>query len=213
MSAQDFEAWSQQDNYQESDRQAEVFTEKKPVPDCELTSANDTDTSTRETRKTRRCLSKRDFIQTLECAYRDKGGIVFVANVESLEGIDPAFLRPGRFDRVIHVGKATHAMAEQLFMQFYSKLAGDSAAPYHGTDVRSCSKSWASGIVDGAFSLADLVGMLSMHRFDPEGAARAMPSWLRDKKGAEVKSEVIAERSTSDCTTIVLDCKRVWSRN
>lgn len=120
--------------------------------------------------------------KALACTLRPQlAGIVFIMTVESLEGVDKSFLQPGKIDRVVHVSKATREMAEQLFQQFYIKLTDDIETAYDETKVARWSKEWAACIQDGVFSLADLKGMLLLHRFDPEEAVRSMPGWVSRK--------------------------------
>jgi len=120
--------------------------------------------------------------KVLECSLLPQSaGVVFIMTVKSLEGVDKSFLQPGKIDRVIHVSKATRGMAEQLFQQFYVKLPDDIKTEYDENKVAGWSKEWAGFIQDGVFSLADLKGMLLLHRFDPEEAVRSMPGWIASK--------------------------------
>lgn len=74
-------------------------------------------------------------------------------------------------------------MAQELFKQTFAiDPLEKETLPYDEAKLATLSQEWGEGVMDGEFSLTELLGMLGKHRKDPEAAVRAMPGWLATKR-------------------------------
>lgn len=203
ISLQDFEAWQNEDLENSSSGGVALFAGRNN--DLTSTSTSNSQPTLRDTggrlstnnsntynlegvqrynatNEPERRVTREGLQKFLECAENPAaGGLIFVMTAQNVAGVDPRLLRPGRLDRVIHLGKVTREMAEKLFQQFYAKVEGDIKTEYDEAKVEGWSKEWAKSIPDELFTLADLKGMLIIYRIDPEGAVKNMNEWLASK--------------------------------
>ncbi|KAG5188914.1 P-loop containing nucleoside triphosphate hydrolase protein [Tribonema minus] len=82
------------------------------------------------------------------------GNVVVLAATNSPESIDPAFLRPGRFDEVIYAGLPT-AAARRAMLEAARAAAAAAGAPWHGGVDAAAVARRAHG-----FSGADVAGLV-----------------------------------------------------
>jgi hypothetical protein len=100
-------------------------------------------------------------------------GYILIATTNHLDRIDPAFLRPGRIDRVIDFNLATPDQAAAMFRWFFRDLVAD-------PKLQELANSFADSIEPDTVSPAQIQEYLLRHRFDPASAARGMqidPTW------------------------------------
>ena len=90
-------------------------------------------------------------------------GLLVWMTTNHLEKLDPALIRPGRIDRLIEFGPATHDQIRQMFQAFFP---GAHAAP----DLDHLARRWAARGV----SMAEVQRHLLLHKDDPLAALESV---------------------------------------
>ncbi|KAK4508163.1 hypothetical protein PRZ48_001901 [Zasmidium cellare] len=106
-------------------------------------------------------------------------GRVLVMTSNSPDNLDAAMLRPGRVDKKILFGNASHEVVEQLFLHIYAEAPGEktekSAAPEH--DLPALARQFARSIPEDKLSPAEIQNYLLNKREDPMAAIDSAASW------------------------------------
>ena len=145
-------------------------------------------------------------------------GRILIMTTNHVERLDPALIRPGRIDYIVHFQNITTKSAEQMFRSFYSTqdLEMSESQPvkdYVKRKLSSCNYpssekelarlavSFASKIPSGEFSPAQLQGYLLMHKYRPDKAINNVCSWVQYEREEKTKKE--QEKAKSKATDVV----------
>eukprot|EP00468_Gymnochlora_sp_CCMP2014_P004147 CAMPEP_0167746918 /NCGR_PEP_ID=MMETSP0110_2-20121227/3981_1 /TAXON_ID=629695 /ORGANISM="Gymnochlora sp., Strain CCMP2014" /LENGTH=483 /DNA_ID=CAMNT_0007631739 /DNA_START=44 /DNA_END=1492 /DNA_ORIENTATION=+ len=124
-------------------------------------------------------------LNTLDGVSASEERICFMTT-NHIELLDPALMRPGRIDKVYHLGDATDNQAHRLFMKFYTHTTQESElSPSDGLeldvqDIDHLSQEWTRSISELKIrpSMAELQGHLLRFKEDPESAVNKVVSEL-----------------------------------
>ncbi|ELR12161.1 ATPase, AAA domain containing protein [Acanthamoeba castellanii str. Neff] len=111
-------------------------------------------------------------------------GRLFVMTTNHMEHLDPALIRPGRVDKVVHFGLASMLQVERMFLRFYP---GEEAL----------ARQFAQQVGEGKVSMAMLQGYFMAHKKDPlraAGSVSALQEQVDKEEEAERRREQAARR-------------------
>lgn len=151
----------------------------------------------------------------------DGGRIVF-ATTNHADRLDPALLRPGRFDRRIRYELATRKQAYDIFRRLFSddRLSAPNAENLAETpidnfayctpeltqaDLVDLAEKFAHAIPEGLFSTAKLQGYLRNHLLDPSRAVKHVKNWVKRQRAEKFeRDQTGAVRALVPAPTLLL---------
>merc|ERR1711871_361059 len=104
-------------------------------------------------------------------------GRLFLMTTNHIEKLDPALIRPGRFDVKVELGLATKQQMQSLFLRFF---------PAETTKAVD----FAASLPEGELSMAQLQGHLLQHKDSGQEALSTVPSLLEDAKPSQITADI-----------------------
>ena len=129
-----------------------------------------------------------------------KDGRIFCMTSNAPDSLDPALVRPGRYDQKVHFGYVSEEVCIKLFEHLYTKtpdelLEGETSASAL-YDIAQLAKHFARAIPsDGKISPAEVQGYLMVHRADPMAAAEGARGFVKDIIEVKARNKNVAEHA------------------
>ncbi|KAI0397995.1 P-loop containing nucleoside triphosphate hydrolase protein [Xylariaceae sp. FL0594] len=127
-------------------------------------------------------------------------GRIVLMTTNYRDHLDSALIRPGRIDKIIHMGKMERPMAEDMFTRIYktyfkhNRPAEDSDAYDEDTvppALEKLASEFAAGFPEDTVTPAQLQGYLVDHRRSPKAAIAGLQAWAA---GVAAEEKARAER-------------------
>lgn len=152
----------------------------------------------------------------------DKVTILNSSQTNHADRLDPALLRPGRFDRRIRYELATRKQAYDIFRRLFSddRLSAPNAENLAETpidnfayctpeltqaDLVDLAEKFAHAIPEGLFSTAKLQGYLRNHLLDPSRAVKHVKNWVKRQRAEKLeRDQTGAVRALVPAPTLLL---------
>ncbi|KAK5950216.1 hypothetical protein OHC33_008684 [Knufia fluminis] len=133
-------------------------------------------------------------------------GRILIMTTNHVEQLDPALIRPGRIDHIVHFQLITTDMAEQMFRSFYDTQEIEMSKsqpikdyvkrklssydyPSSEQELERLAVSFAAKVPPGEFSPAQLQGYLLTHKYRPDKAIRNVNAWVKFERDEKAKKE------------------------
>lgn len=102
-----------------------------------------------------------------------KEGRITIVTSNSPDSLDKALVRPGRVDRKVLFGYASHEVAEKLYLKIFSVSASKA-------DIPALAKEFADLMPTGAITPAEVQGHLLENRSNPRGAVAKAADFFKE---------------------------------
>ncbi|PGG95228.1 hypothetical protein GX51_08303, partial [Blastomyces parvus] len=145
-------------------------------------------------------------------------GRILIMTTNHINNLDPALLRPGRVDKMIHFEYAMTNTLQDLYRAIYTKVDGDikystskirqkssikpSVQPqikfkmrsddlnnFSPDEINSFAQDFAFRIPAGKYTPAEIQGYLLGHKHSPRGAVDGVEEWMKSFKRESTKSD------------------------
>jgi chaperone BCS1 len=160
-----------------------------------------------EEKKKKKGISLSSLLNAIDGACGSEG-IILIMTSNNPESLDPALVRPGRIDRQVFFGEASHNVAEQIFCRMYQddKAVAEGKAA-HSPQLLDEAKEFAAKIPDRKLTPVEVQTFLTCHQ-TPKDALAAVDEWVeRMLRTKEVGHNIItssgqdSRHPTEDGTT------------
>lgn len=121
-------------------------------------------------------------------------GRIILMTTNSPDSLDKALVRPGRIDRKVLFGHASHEVCTKLYTRIFTKsaahLADGETAWEH--DIPALAKAFADQIPTGVITPAEVQGHLLQNRTDPVAAVSSAALFAKETVEAKKKGKNVA---------------------
>ncbi|MEW6202557.1 MAG: ATP-binding protein, partial [bacterium] len=109
----------------------------------------------------------------------DRGSVFVIATTNRPEDIDPALLRPGRFDRLVYVGTPDASGREAIFEKYIARMrVSPAVSPY---DLAAATPGFSGAQIEYACRQAGLICIKeALHNNTPPESVEVCPRHFRE---------------------------------